>query len=143
MEIWNDLNYQPYEDLDLQDRKSLDRFRAAKTQWQVILSYADYSSKLLLKRLVALSESSTSHGFDEVVPLIILYGGEFMNDKMTEKLFQVQKMKSIIADATKGGLYETVIDGGNQALLSQNVTIVADIIMKQLQVSEAACVNWG
>ena len=126
VQIWNDPNYQPYEDLALQDRKSLDRFRAATTQWQVILGYADYSSRLLLGRLTALSRFKPPHN---ALPLIILYGGEFMSDPMTEKIFEVQKMKGLIADATKGGLYETVIGGGNQALLSQNVTLVADIIM--------------
>ncbi len=43
LDIWKDGNYQPYMNLDLQDRKSLDRFRAATTQWRVILSYANYS----------------------------------------------------------------------------------------------------
>lgn len=38
----------------------------------------------------------------------------------------------MIADATKGGVYERVIDGGNQALLSQNVTTIADTIIEQI-----------
>lgn len=129
MEIWNDLNYQPYKDLNLQDRKSLDRFRAASTQWQVIMSYTDYSSEILLGRLTALSKLRSLG----VEPLTIIYGGEFLNDPMMEKVFQMQEMKSRIMAATQGGVYDTVIDGGNQALLSQNVTIVADIIMKQVK----------
>ncbi len=138
LEIWNDTNYQPYRDLALQDRKSLDRFRAAKTQWQVILSYADYSSQSLLGRLIALSKvelsprAVNSNEGSIIPPLIIVYGGEFLNDPMMNKFFEVQKMRGIIADATKGGLYEKVIDGGNQALLSQNVTLIADMIMEQI-----------
>jgi hypothetical protein len=129
VEIWNDPNYQPFENLGLQDRKSLDRFRAATTQWQVIIGYADYSSKVLLGRLTELSHPQRSRS---VPALLVIYGGEFLNDAMMEKFFEVQKMRSIIANATLGGSYETVIDGGNQALLSQNATVVADIIMKQL-----------
>lgn len=139
VEIWNDPNYQPYKDLALQDRKSLDRYRAAMTQWQVILSYADYSSKSLIGRLKALSKLNmsrsvvSSNSDDYVVPpLLILYGGEFLNDAMMEKVFEVQKMRTLIADATKGGVYEKVVDGGNQAMLSQNVTTVADTIMEQI-----------
>lgn len=141
LEIWNDANYQPYKNLVLQDRKSLDRFRAATTQWQVILSYADYSSTFLLTRLIALSKrvffnstvSSNSHDcVNAVHPLVILYGGEFLSDPMMDKVFEMQKMRELIADATKDGLYEKVIDGGNQAMLSQNATIVADIVMEQI-----------
>lgn len=141
IQIWNDLNYQPYKDLDLQDRKTLDRFRAARTQWQVILSYADYSSKSLLGRLMALSKLKSlgmvssdcvNHYGLIASPLTIIYGNEFLNDVMMNKYFELQKMRGIIADATKGGMDEKVIDGGNQALLSQNVTIVADIIMEKL-----------
>lgn len=141
VEIWNDPNYQPYKDLALQDRKSLDRFRAATTQWQVILSYADYSSKSLIGRLTALSKLNMSRSMvspnsvnsgPSVPPLIIFYGGEFLNDTMMEKFFEVKKMRSMIADATKGGVYERVIDGGNQALLSQNVTTIADTIIEQI-----------
>ncbi len=139
LDIWNDPNFQPYENIGLQDRKSLDRFRAATTQWQVILSYADYSSQLLMSHLTALSKSSSQ---DEpsleyninvsTPPLLILYGGEFLNDPMTNKIFEVQKMKGLIWNAVQGGCYEHVIEGGNQALLSQNVTIVADIIMMEV-----------
>lgn len=94
VEIWNDPNYQPYKDLALQDRKSLDRFRAATTQWQVILSYADYNSKSLIGRLTALSKLNMSRSMvspnsvnsgPSVPPLIIFYGGEFLNDTMMEK----------------------------------------------------------
>lgn len=139
VDIWNDLNYQPYKNLSLQDRKSLDRFRAAKTQWQVILSYADYSSQVFLSRLESLSKPSLSDSDEDddddgsIVPLIVVYGGEFLNDPMMDKYFQVQKMRDIIANATEGGSYETVVSGGNQALLSQNVTVIADIIMEQLK----------
>ena len=139
VQIWNDPNYQPYKDLRLQDRKSLDRFRAATTQWQVILSYADYSSKSLLGRLTALSHPARAHGVlfansegQSVPPLFIIYGEEFLRDAMMEKFFEVQKMKGIISNATKGGSYEVVVDGGNQALLSQNATVVADMIMKYI-----------
>ena len=139
-EIWNDLNYQPYKDLALQDRKSLDRYRAASTQWQVILSYADYSSKSLLGRLTALSKLNLScsdlSSSSSVFPLLIIYGGEFLNDATIEKLFEVKEMRGIIADATKGGMLEKVVDGGNQALLSQNVTVVADMIMEQLSIGQ-------
>lgn len=136
VEIWNNPNYQPYQDLGLQDRKSLDRFRAASTQWQVILSYADYSSKSILGRLTALSHPSQAHSVllskSSIPPLFIIYGGEFLNDAMMEKFFEVQKMRGLISNATKGGSYEIVVDGGNQALLSQNATMVADVIMKNV-----------
>ncbi len=89
--FWNDPNFQPYENIGLQDRKSLDRFHAATTQWQVILSYADYSSQLLMSRLTALSsqdEPSLEYNINvSTPPLVILYGGEFLNDSMTNKIF--------------------------------------------------------
>ena len=137
-DIWNDPNYQPFKDLDLQDRKSLDRFRAAKTQWQVILGYADYSSKLLLGRMTSLSKKSERGHYMESslknapLPLLILYGGEFLYDPTNNKIFRAQEMKSLIWSAVQGGAYEKVIDGGNQALFSQNVTVVADIIIQQV-----------